>query len=127
MSRAICRIRFELPARGIQARRFLSVPIQADGQPLCREGCANGQPRPPVARTSDLRVGDEVYVAGQWELIVSIRIETAELEKEDEEPFLKLMASKIGLIPDVDDVREPPADAYYSLRNLLSVAVRSKK
>lgn len=68
-----------------------------------------------------------MYVAGQWELIVSIRIETAELEKEDEEPFLKLMASKIGLIPDVDDVREPPADAYYSLRNLLSVAVRSKK
>ena len=49
------------------------------------------------------------------------------LYEKDEDRFFNLIASKIGLIHDVDDVRESPARAYYTLRNPLSVAARAKK
>lgn len=44
-----------------------------------------------------------------------------------EDRFMNLLATKVGLIHDVDDTRASPAGAYYTQRNPLTLDSRAKK
>lgn len=44
-----------------------------------------------------------------------------------EDRFFNMLASKVGLVHDVDDTRTSPAGTYYTQNNPLTLAVRAKK
>lgn len=50
---------------------YMIVPLDRAGQSIT-DGNTNGRPRPPVKRTIDLRVGDEILSDGQWMRITAI-------------------------------------------------------
>ena len=72
--RVISRVNYWVqPPRGAYSA-CLHVRLDRSGMPADKHQ-GNGRPRPPVRRTIDLRVGDEILVGGRWRRIVAIDVE----------------------------------------------------